>query len=211
MKVGQKVGLGTKIGNAGATGDATGPHVHFEEDDNGVTQKAVINGAHVPYHGHTNFTSHNKCGGGGGNPYTPSRACGSGYSVIDHHALGKAGTVYLAYKSSTGQNCVVTLKATNLKKKTAASAHIQPKGGAKHTDAGWRSPVSQESPRPARSVPIVVSSPWPVWTSVFSGRGNSLARMEAFRVGRSLYERPVAPGPPLNRVSPVKTQASSGE
>lgn len=136
VKVGQKVGLGTKIGQAGQSGGVTGPHVHFEENHNGVTQRAVLNGVHVPYYGHTSFTSHNKCGGGGGNPYTPSKACGSGYSVIDHHALGKAGTVYLAYKASTGQNCVVTMKATSLSKKTKASAHLQAKGGAKHTDSG---------------------------------------------------------------------------
>jgi hypothetical protein len=32
------------------------------------------------------------------------------------------------------------------------------------------------------------------------------SRIEAMIVGKSLYERPVAPGPPWNSVSPVKTR-----
>lgn len=132
---GQKVGLGTKIGNAGATGGVSGPHLHYEQRYNGVTQKAVLNGRRVPYFGHTSFTSKNRCGGSA-NPYTPGEVCGSGYSVIDHHALGKAGAVYLTYNSRNGRNCVVTLKSTRLAKKTRASAHIQAKGGAEHGDSG---------------------------------------------------------------------------
>jgi len=147
VKVGQKVGLGTKIGAAGATGGVSGPHLHFEENHNGATQKAVLNGVRVPYYGHTGFTSKNRCGG---NPHSPEEVCGSGSSVIDHHALGKAGTVYLTYNASSGQNCVVTLKATQLNKKTAASAHIQPKGGSAHTDSGsygyYAGPVRVKAP-----------------------------------------------------------------
>lgn len=149
VKVGQKVALGTKIGAAGATGGVSGPHMHFEENYNGATQKAVLNGVKVPYYGHTAFTSKNKCGGGG-NPHTPGEVCGSGYSVIDHHALGKAGTVYLTYNASSARNCVVTLKATSLNKKTAASAHIQPKGGTKQNDSGsygyYAGPVRAHAP-----------------------------------------------------------------
>ncbi len=37
--------------------------------------------------------------------------CGSGYNVIDSHAL-TGGTVYLTYSSSTGKNCVVTVRTT---------------------------------------------------------------------------------------------------
>ena len=36
------------------------------------------------------------------------------------------------------------------------------------------------------------------------------ARIDASRVGRSLNERPVAPGPPWKSVSPVKTHPRSG-
>jgi len=56
---------------------------------------------------------------------------------------------------------------------------------------------------------MVVVSPCPVWTTVSPGRVSSLSRIEARMVGLSLYERPVAPGPPWKRVSPVKTAVSS--
>ena len=50
-----------------------------------------------------------------------------------------------------------------------------------------------------------VSSPWPVFTTVSPGSVSSRSWMEARIVGLSLKDRPVAPGPPQNRVSPVKT------
>jgi hypothetical protein len=43
---------------------------------------------------------------------TYNGACGSGYTVIDQLSLGTAGTVYLTYNSSTGKNCVVTVRTT---------------------------------------------------------------------------------------------------
>ncbi len=46
------------------------------------------------------------------------------------------------------------------------------------------------SPRASRSAPIVVSSPWPVCTTVSSGSANSLSRIDASSVGRSENDRP---------------------
>ena len=57
---------------------------------------------------------------------------------------------------------------------------------------------------------MLVSSPWPVWTIVSSGSVSSRSRIDAMIVGKSEYDLPVAPGPPLNSVSPVNTTPSSG-
>jgi murein DD-endopeptidase MepM/ murein hydrolase activator NlpD len=146
--VGQKVAQGKQIGKAGATGGVSGPHLHYEQILNGVARKVVLNGRAVPYPGHTSFTSRNNCGGGGGgNPYTAKEVCGSGYSVIDSHALGTAGKVFLLYNAGSRRNCVVTLKTTSLGKASPVSAHLQVKGGAKATDSGsfgyYAGPVSR--------------------------------------------------------------------
>jgi len=135
VSVGQKVALGTQIGKAGATGGVSGPHLHYEQRINGNTRKAVLDGRSVPYPGHTSFTSHNKCGGSS-NPYSAGEVCGSGFSVIDSHALGKSGKVYLLYNASSKKNCVATLKTASLGKKSPVSATLQVKGAAKASDSG---------------------------------------------------------------------------
>ncbi|WP_019633625.1 M23 family metallopeptidase [Actinomadura atramentaria] len=132
VSVGQSVSLGQKIGNAGATGNVTGPHLHYEQRLNGTVQKAVLDGRAVPYYAHTDFTSNNNCGG---NPYTPTEVCGSGYSVIDSYAL-TGGRVYLLYNSGSKRNCVTTIKSTNVGTASAVSAHVQAQGGSKVTDSG---------------------------------------------------------------------------
>jgi hypothetical protein len=144
VSVGQKVALGKQIGKAGATGGVSGPHLHYEQILNGTARKVVLAGRAVPYPGHTSFTSKNNCGG---NPYSATEVCGSGYSVIDSHALGSAGKVYLLYNAGNKRNCVVTLKSTSLGKASPVSAHLQVKGGTKVTDSGsfgyYAGPVSR--------------------------------------------------------------------
>ncbi|MFJ4714321.1 spore-associated protein A [Streptomyces sp. NPDC088785] len=38
-------------------------------------------------------------------------SCGAGYSVVNSADIGKLGTVYLTYSATTGENCVVTVRA----------------------------------------------------------------------------------------------------
>jgi predicted Ser/Thr protein kinase len=68
------------------------------------------------------------------NPYTAAQVCGSGYSVIDSHALA-GGTIYLLYNSSTGKNCVATLR-TRVSSKISMSATLHVQGGSSSGDSG---------------------------------------------------------------------------
>src|SRR5690348_11747175 len=58
---------------------------------------------------------------------------------------------------------------------------------------------------------MVVLSPWPVCTTVSPGSLPSRSEIDCRIVGKSEYERPVAPGPPENRVSPLNTTPRSCE
>src|SRR5690606_27221315 len=63
-------------------------------------------------------------------------------------------------------------------------------------------PRSSHSWRFGDSVPIVVEPPWPVSTTVRSGSSKSVSVIDWMIVSKLEYDRPVAPGPPWNRVSP---------
>ncbi|MDE9366674.1 hypothetical protein PZ938_13755 [Luteipulveratus sp. YIM 133132] len=86
-------------------------------------------------------------GGSSGNPYTAVEVCGKGYTVIDSQAIGKAGRAYLLYNKGNGRNCVTTLKATSLGKKSAVSTFLEVKGARRTTDSGsysyYAGPISK--------------------------------------------------------------------
>jgi sialidase-1 len=63
-------------------------------------------------------------------------ACGGGYGVIDSQPLGTAGTVYLSYNASNGQNCVSTMKSAATGTGTATAAFLEVQGSARQTDSG---------------------------------------------------------------------------
>ncbi|ADD42778.1 M23 family metallopeptidase [Stackebrandtia nassauensis] len=137
VKVGQKVNTGSKIGTVGSTGGSTGPHLHYEQKLNGSAVKIKFDGKGAYYWGSRTYKSSNNCGG---NPYSAEQVCGSGYKQVDSKAINaggkRQGTVYLLYNASKGNNCVATMKAVSLGKKTATSAFLEVKGSKKVTDSG---------------------------------------------------------------------------
>ena len=74
------------------------------------------------------------------NPYTATQVCGSGYQVIDSATLTangvRQGRVYLLYNTGNGDNCVVTLKDTNVGRATTVSAYLEVQGKTRSTDSG---------------------------------------------------------------------------
>ncbi|GII52690.1 hypothetical protein Pth03_10790 [Planotetraspora thailandica] len=69
------------------------------------------------------------------NPYTPTQVCGSGYQVIDSHALSGA-TVYLLYSNGSGKNCVVTMSKYVITQKIKMSAVLQVQDSSSSGDSG---------------------------------------------------------------------------
>ena len=142
------VSQGTAIGTVGGTGGDYAPHLHYEQITAGgaIDTSPTVEGVTVSLGQKKAITSTNNCGG---NPYSPAEVCGAGYGVIDQASL-VGGTVYLLYNSGNGNNCVVTLKSTNLGTATAVSAFLEPEGGTRTTDSGnygyYAGPVRKAAP-----------------------------------------------------------------
>ena len=76
--------------------------------------------------------------------------------------------------------------------------------GCSERPAEAHQPRSTHSCRCGRSVPMVVSSPWPGRTMVSAGSVNSFVSREEMMVAKSPPSNVVLPGPPGNSVSPLK-------
>ncbi|MFC3995254.1 M23 family metallopeptidase [Nocardiopsis sediminis] len=148
VAAGQKIG---EVGNTSRPGNNISPHLHYEVRTTDTSypaniEPAYFNGARFGYPNQT-LTSRNS---GGGNPYTPTAVCGSGYSVIDSQALGSAGTAYLLYNASNSYNCAVTIKASSVGTASATSAFLEVQGEARVTDSGsfayYAGPVRRAAP-----------------------------------------------------------------
>ncbi|MFF5078577.1 protein kinase [Actinoplanes sp. NPDC000266] len=74
------------------------------------------------------------------NPYTPKQLCGSNYSILETATLkGNAGTVgrvYLMISDDKQQNCVVTLRSSDLNEKADASAFLEVQDKDRDTQDG---------------------------------------------------------------------------
>jgi len=131
------------------------------------------------YNGSSWTSGWSHCGGGssgpaptGNNIYTPTQVCGSGYGVIDSHAVSGA-TIYLLYNSSTGDNCVTTL-ATNASTAEPTKATLAVQGGNSGSDSGtytyYAGPVTEYAPN--NCVEWGGSYNGSSWTSSWSHCGN---------------------------------------
>ncbi|GAA3466706.1 serine/threonine protein kinase [Nonomuraea roseola] len=70
------------------------------------------------------------------NPYQATTVCGSGYKVINSHALGAKATIYLLYNTAAGKNCVITMSKYVVPAKISMNAILQVKGGASGSNPG---------------------------------------------------------------------------
>jgi Peptidase family M23 len=65
VTVNQQVKRGQQIGTLGNTGGSTGPHLHYDQRNDGVAVSAKFNGVAALYYGTKNYTSQNSCGTAG--------------------------------------------------------------------------------------------------------------------------------------------------
>ncbi|WP_433365986.1 protein kinase domain-containing protein [Streptosporangium sp. CA-115845] len=69
------------------------------------------------------------------NPYSAQQVCGAGYYVQRSSSFG-GGTTYQLYNTSTGSNCVVTIKSADVGVSTQIWATLEVQNGGSHTDRG---------------------------------------------------------------------------
>ncbi|MEV4112878.1 protein kinase [Nonomuraea sp. NPDC049695] len=94
------------------------------------------------------------------NTSSPTALCGSGYKVVDSHALGPDATIYLLYSSGAGKNCVVTMSRMIFPEKAQMNAILQVKGGSSASAPG-RYPANAGPVRlPAKQKCVIWGGSW---------------------------------------------------
>ncbi|WP_281284554.1 serine/threonine protein kinase [Nonomuraea diastatica] len=94
------------------------------------------------------------------NPYSAAKVCGSGYKIIDSHALGSGATIHLAYHAKSGRNCVVTMSRLVWPGKVSMNALLQVKGGSKASKPGKFSAYAGPIRLPAKKKCVIWGGSW---------------------------------------------------
>ena len=133
VAAGKKVSAGQKIGEVGNSSAKYNliPHLHYEQRLNNSLQYITWNGARILYWGHQNYTSKNKCGGGGGGhpgtvnttqggPINVRSGPGTNYSIVGSKNDGASVTIYCQKR---GQTVTGTYGTSNLWNKISSGSN----------------------------------------------------------------------------------------
>jgi hypothetical protein len=139
----------------GASGSDPGTYTHYAGP---VTEHAPNSCVQWggSYNGSTWTSSWSHCGNGtvtaprgAGNPYSPTQVCGTGYRIVDSHAV-RGATMYLLYNSSSGDACTAAMVDDPSSAAQPMNATLSVQGGASASDPGtfayYAGPVTEHAP-----------------------------------------------------------------